>query len=130
MSAIETIRAKLRKYPQLRYEQTPGSITVFPESPDGFPVSFHEDGTSFIVGLGGWHEHFDSEAEALDCFAFGLSDRCRLRVTSGGGFEYRWTVQHLVDGDWRDESQTGLLLFPFWRRRTQRFHQNRVIRNA
>lgn len=130
MSAIETIRAKLQSYPQLQYEHTSSSITVSPESSDGFPVSLHQEGTSFVVGFGGWHEHFDSESEALNCFSFGLSDQCRLRVTSRGGTDYRWTVQHLVDGSWCDDSQTGLLLFPFWRQRSERFHQNRIIRNA
>jgi hypothetical protein len=130
MSAIATIRAKLRNYPQLRYEQTPASITITPESPDGFPVSLHLEGRDFVVGFGGWHEHFKDEGEALDCFAFGLSDQCRLRVTSRGGADYRWTVQHLVDGNWRDYSETGLLFFPFWWRRSERFHRNCVIRTT
>jgi hypothetical protein len=130
MSAIETIRAKLHGYPQLRYEHTPTSITVEPESPDGFPVSFLLDGPRFVVSFAGWHEHFDSESEALDCFTFGLSDQCRLRIASRGGTAYRWTVQHLVDGAWCDDSRTALLLFPFWRQRTERYHQNRILRNA
>lgn len=130
MSAIETIRAKLQKYPQLRYDHTPDSITVEPASPDGFFVTLQEGGGSYTVSFDGWHEHFDSEAEALNCFAFGLSDECRLRVTSRGSSDYCWTVQHLVDGDWRDGSETGLIFFPFWRRRSVRFLQNRVLRAA
>ena len=126
MPVIETIRAKLQKYPHVRYEHTATTITVAPESPDGFPVSLHEDGGAYVVGLGGWHEHFASESEAIGCFAFGLSDRCRLRVTSRGRTEYRWTVQRLVDGAWRDDSETGLFFFPFWRRPTERFYQNRI----
>jgi hypothetical protein len=130
MSAIETIRAKLQKYPHLRYEHTPGSIIVEPESPDGFFVSFQEDDGSFTVGYDGWHEHFDSEAEALNCFAFGLSDECRLRVKSRGGSDYCWTVQHLVDGDWHDGSEVGLIFFAFWRPCRERFLQNRAIRDT
>ena len=130
MSAIETILDKLRSYPQLLHEQTANSITVSPETPDGFPVRFCQEGTTFVVGFGGWHERFDSVSEALDCFAFGLSDWCRLRVSRRGGIDYRWTVQHLVDGSWRDDSWTGLLLFPFWRPRGERFHQNQIIQNA
>jgi hypothetical protein len=130
MSAIETIRAKLQGYRHVQYEYTASSITVAPESPDGFPVNLYEDGTRFVVGFGGWHEHLDSESEALNCVAFGLSDQCRLRVTRRGGTDYLWTVQHLVDGRWWDESQTGLLFFPFWRRRSERFYQNRIIRSA
>jgi hypothetical protein len=127
MSAIENIRAKLKRYPHLHYKRTSNSITVFPEPPEGFSVSSHEEGRRFVVGFGGWHEHFESESEALNCFAFGLSGQCRLRVTSRGVFEYRWTVQHLINGVWCDDSETGLLFFPFWRRRTERFYQNHVI---
>lgn len=130
MPPIETIRAKLQRYPHLIYEQKENSITVAPDSPDGFPVSLQEDGGCFVVGFGGWHEHFDSESEALNCFVFGLSDQCRLRVASRGSVDYRWTVQHLVNGRWCDESETGLLFFPFWRRRRERFHQNRIVRDA
>lgn len=131
MSAIEIIRAKLQNHPQLQYNHTAVSVTVSPESLDGFPVSFCQEGAaSFVVSFDGWHEHFDSESAALDCFAFGLSDQCRLRVTSRGGIDCRWTVQKLINGSWRDESQTGLLFFPFWRSRSERFHQNRITRNV
>jgi hypothetical protein len=130
MSAIEAVRVKLQSHPQLQYEHTASSITVAPETADGFPVSLFANGTSFVVGFGGWHEHFDSESEAINCFAFGLSDQCRLRVTSRGDTDYRWTVQHVVYGNWCDDSETGLLFFPFWRRRRERFHQNRIIRNG
>lgn len=130
MSVIDTIRTKLQRYPHVQYEHTANSITVAPESPDGFPVSLHVDGSTFVVGFGGWHEHFDSESEALNCFGGGLSDQCRLRVTSRGGTAYRWTVQRFIDGAWCDDSQTGLLFFPFWRRRSERIYQNRIVRNA
>jgi hypothetical protein len=130
MTAVETIRAKLKRYPQLRYEQTPDSITIFSESNEGFQVSLFQDGSRFVVAFDGWHEHFESESEALNCFVFGLSEECRVRVTSRGSFDYRWTVQYLLNGSWHDDSETGLLLFPFWRRRHERYLQNRVIPTA
>lgn len=34
-----------------------------------------------VVGYGGWHEHFHSPEKALECFAFGFSDQCRLKIT-------------------------------------------------
>lgn len=130
MSIIETIRTKLQSYPQVRYEHTATSITVAPESPDGFPVTLDVEGSTYVVAFGGWHGHFDSESEALNCFGSGLCDQCRLRVTSRGGTEYRWSVQQLIDGAWCDSSQTGLLFFPFWRRRSERILQNRFVPNS
>ena len=110
MSAIETIRAKLQSYPQLQYEHTASSITVSPESSDGFPVSFYQEGVRFVVGFAGWHEHFDSEAEALNwpmstsliedslpnppmALAFGLTAVPFVRIVAGEpsrGFIYSY----------------------------------------
>jgi hypothetical protein len=126
MPAIEAIRQKLQRHPELRYDAAPGSITIPPATPDGFPVSLHEQGDRYTVYFAGWHEEFSSEAEALDCFVFGLSEQCRLRVLSRGSFDYRWTVEHCRDGAWHADSQTGLFLFPFWRRRRERYLQNHV----
>ena len=92
----------------------------------GFPVRLDERGSSYTVSFAGWHEEFDSQAEALSCFAFGLSEACRLRVLSRGSFDYRWIVQHFKDGDWHDDSETGLLVFPFWLRPQERYLQNHV----
>ena len=126
-SAVESIRQRLRQYPDLRIEETPDSVTVFPVSEDGFTVSIHEhDEENYTVSFSGWHEEFDSAAETVSCFFFGLSDQCRLRVLSRGSFDYRWFVQCRRDAVWQDDSETGLLLFPFWLRRRERYLQNHV----
>jgi hypothetical protein len=127
-SAIEAIREKLQRHPHLRAEETATSITVQPESPDGFPVRLDQHSRGYTVSFAGWHEEFESyeESEALNCFAFGLSERCRLRVLSRGSFDYRWIVQHFKDDAWHDDSETGLLVFPFWLRRRERYLQNHV----
>lgn len=65
--------------------------------------------------------------DALSCFAFGLSDECRLRVLSRGSCDYRWILQQQVHGLWHDESETGLVFYPFWRRSRERFLQNGII---
>jgi hypothetical protein len=125
-SAIEAIREKLRRYPQVRADETANSITVHPESRDGFPVRLDQHSRGYTVSFAGWHEEFESEAEALNCFAFGLSEACRLRVFSRGSFDYRWIAQHFKDGAWHSDTETGLLVFPFWLRRHERYLQNHV----
>ena len=126
LSAIEAIREKLRRYPHVRAEDTGSSITVPPQSPDGFPVRLDQHSHGFTVSFLGWHEEFDSQDEALACFAFGLSEACRLRVFSRGSFDYRWIVQYWKDGSWHDDWETGLLVFPFWLRRHERYLHNHV----
>ena len=128
MSAVEQVRQRLANYPHVRYKAGPAQITILPSGPAGFAISLAEAPGRYTVAFEGWHEEFTSEAEALECLSFGLSDACRLRVERRGAVAYRWTVE-ARDGDrWREDSTTGLLLFPFWRRRTVEYRQNALIR--
>ena len=126
LSAVEQIRQKLQRYPHVQVSSTATAITALPLSADGFPVRLDDHSRGYTVSFAGWHEEFDSQQEALSCFAFGLSEACRLRVLSRGSFNYRWIVQHFKDGEWHDDSETGLLVFPFWLRRRERYLQNHV----
>jgi hypothetical protein len=54
LSAIEAIREKLRRYPQLRADETATSITVPPESRDGFPVRLDQHSRGYTVYFAGW----------------------------------------------------------------------------
>jgi hypothetical protein len=110
MSAIERVTERLQRRPGV--------------ASGGFAVSLTEGTDEWVVRFDGWHEHFTSEDEALNCFAFGLSDRCRLRVLYRGSFPYRWTVEERTEHGWRDDSTTGLMLFPFWRRSRTEYRQN------
>ena len=122
MSVLDRVRDSLRtKHAELRYTEANGTIIVHAPTPNGFDVSISED---LIVGYDGWHEHFDSPDKALECFAFGFSDQCRLKVTYRGKFAYKWTLESLVDGQWVEDSTTGLLFFPFWRSPRVQFRQN------
>jgi hypothetical protein len=124
MGAILRITEQIHRHPELVYCVSGKTVRVEPPTPDGFPVSLTEGTGQWVVGLGGWNEHFESEDQALNCFAFGLSDRCRLRVHYRGSFPYRWTVEERIADDWREDSTVGLLFFPFWRRLRVVYRQN------
>ena len=72
-------------------------------------------------------KEFTSEDEALDCFAFGLSAKCRLAVALRGNTETKWVVESLDNGVWTADSETGLLLQPFWHSARVEYRQNRVL---
>ncbi len=127
MGAIDRITERLRHRHGLVYRVAGATVTVEPSTPDGFPVSLTVGADEWIVAFGGWHVHFTSEDEALNCFAFGLSDQCRLRVHYRGSFPHRWIVEARTENGWREDSTTGLLLFPFWRRPRVEYRQNGVI---
>ncbi len=128
MTAIEKIESKLQRWPSLRHSIDGNTITVESDAADSFAVWLTENQSGFTVGFDGWHEEFEKEDEALETFAFGLSDDCRLKVIRRGNMDCAWIVQGKGDdGEWRGDSTTGLLLTPFWRRRNIVYRQNRII---
>ena len=127
MDAISETQAKLAKYPELAVDAEATSIAVHAPTAEGFMVSLRKTDETFEVAFEGWHEDFDTEEEALNCFVFGLSAACRLKVMSRGGFDYKWTVESLRGDRWIEDSVTGLFFFPFWRRAEVRYLRNRVI---
>lgn len=127
MKIIERIKKRLENYPSLVYRATANGITIEPPTEDGFSLSLSVSRAHFTVHFNGWHEEFSSEQSALNCFAFGLSDQCRLKVLCRGKFEYRWTLEFKSADTWEEDSTTGLLFFPFWEKQQTIYRQNRVI---
>jgi hypothetical protein len=63
----------------------------------------------------------------LECLAFGLSEACRLKVVRRGGMDHKRVVQRRSEESWVDVDEVGLLFFPFWARKEERYLQNRLI---
>ena len=114
MNPIEQIKAKLARHPELRFVETPSSIQVKAPSENGFNVTFDVEANSFTVHFDGWHEHFKTVEEALNCFAFAFSGQSRVAVTYRGTTAVRWTLETLREGQWLRDSETDLLFVPFW----------------
>ena len=127
MSAIDRIRERLAGYPQASYRVEDRTITIDPATPEGFSVWLTEADDELVVGFEGWHEHFASEEDALNCFAFGLGDQCRLRIDYRGDFAYRWTVEARAETGWPADSTTGVVFAPFWRGKRTTYHRNQLI---
>ena len=127
MDLIEELKNKLSNLPNVRFESDQTSLTVFPADANGFEVGVVKNGDNYTVFFNGWHEDFDSMEETTTVFGLGLSDECRLREYRRGTFAYKWTMETLEDGKWEEQSTTGLLLFPFWRRSETRYLQNSFL---
>ena len=130
MSAIDKIKDKLKKYPQLSCQINDNKIYVEPSSPAGFTVWLTENNPGYTVGFDGWHEEFDNEDEALNCFAFGLSDKCRLKVLKRGNMPYSWSVEIKYDDEWNEDSKTGLIFVPFWKTKSIEYLTNPIIKTS
>jgi hypothetical protein len=127
MGAIEEIRARALRHPELVVDESPGWISVRPPGDDSFEVGLFAKDQRYTVYYEGWHEDAENQDEALEMFAMGLSRSVRLRVTARGRVDHLWTVQYRTEDGWSDGSTTGLLFFPFWKPKTVRYLQNDVI---
>ena len=114
MDPIQELKGRLARHSDLRLTVTDSSITVFAPSPTGFSVSLHASPKEYVVHFDGWHEHFASADEALECFAVAFSGKSRLAVTYRGRTPVKWVLEHLDEGVWRADSEVGHFLVPFW----------------
>src|SRR4051812_10553142 len=129
MDPIEELKKKLAKHPELKFTSTRTSVTVAAPS-GGFSVSFHASSPYYIVHFDGWHEHFNSIGQALDCFAFAYSGECRLAVTYRGRAPVKWVLERMKEGRWQVDSEVGHFLVPFWLRPHVLYKQNPNLLNA
>ena len=127
MNAIEEVKKKLKKYAHIKYEATNSSITIFPTNDAGFIVGLEETDSGYTVSFEGWHEIFKGAEEALNCMAFGLSESCRLKITLRGSTPQKWEVEAKENNAWVTDSETGLLIFPFWRKAVVIYKQNNLL---
>jgi len=128
MKAIKIIKEKLQKYPQVKFEENENSISIFPLTDDGFTVTLIVGVDDFTVHFNGWHENFENEEKALNCFAFGLSNECRLKEFRRGSEPYKWTLEYEEDGDWIEDSTVGQFISAFWKKETVHYLQNDLIK--
>lgn len=132
---LNTICEKLQKYPDVKYEVSKTGLTIpaYQSSEFEFSVGLSVREDMYTVSFEGWHEHFNDPEEALNCFAFGLSEECRLKVLRRGKIDYKWVVQSRKDDSWCDDSECGLLFFPFlpfWDGKRERHLQNHLIKKV
>ncbi len=124
MNAIAKLKDKLSQYQNLKYEEDSFRISVPKIKDDGFCVDLIEEGNELVVYFEGWHEHFDNEFDAFNCFLWGLSLNSRLKVLSRGTFDYKWILEMKMNELWSNQGTTGLIFFPFWKEKRERILKN------
>jgi hypothetical protein len=134
MNVIEEIKLRLQKYPYVKYDISPNEVRIYPTSETGFTVSLIERAGHYTVNFNSWHEEYLDADAALNCFAFGLSDRCRLRVTYRGQFPQEWLVEEKDEDnewypcDWIGCNTTGMFFLQFWLKKSYKYLQNDLIK--
>lgn len=104
-------------------------LVVPPGSGDGFEVTLrivHD--RQFVVTYDGWHHTFDRAEDAADCFEYGLSDSCRLKITFRGDRAVAWQVEKREYGMWSPGHHVDRRRsLAFWRPRRVVYRQNHVF---
>ncbi len=126
---IEEIKERISKYDDVATYFGENYASVKPLHPNSFEVRIDVTPECFIISFEGWHEEFENYDEALENFAFGLSNQCRLKVSIRGNTEYRWELESLDKNTWMFEAETGLFFFPFWRKKKIKYLQNSLIKS-
>ncbi len=123
---ISSIEAALQKHSHITYLAGLYQLEVPAQTQKGFRVWIRQRAGRYTLGFEKWHQEFTNAASAFDFFMFGLSRLCRLHVFSCGGVDYKWQVQRQFDGRWYTVSESGLAVYPFWWKRTEKLLQNDI----
>ena len=127
VTLVARIQEMLRRFPHVTYHASARHLEIPAQTRCGFKVWIQQHSRSYVVGFERWREQFANVDAAQNCFLFGLSRACRLRVLSCGGVDYKWQVQRQFEGRWITASEIGMVLIPFWCKRSERVLQNNII---
>lgn len=128
MNVIQKLIEKLKPIPGVRYEIRQDAIRVLAPDSNGYEVALlmlPEGGMA--VYFAAWHMEFTDENSAVGTFLGGLSDMYCLKVTSGGGVDYRWTILYREPTGWREGSTVVLARHPFFQSQQVRYLLNQLI---
>ena len=101
----------------------------------GFDVEVCVGAREIVVHALGAHEHFELQgstpsevcASVLGLVRDLLSPDMRIREMRSRGRAFRWFVESRNGPEWLVETETGLLFFNYFGRRSERVYQNRQL---
>ncbi len=123
------VKEKLEELHEVSYRVEGNIITVFPKNNYGFEVSFVALENKYYVYYNSWHQEFRNEEDAISCFAFGLTNRCRLKINSRGKRDYKWVLEYEDRGEWKEYSKTMGFDIQFWKKTDVRYLTNNILRS-
>jgi len=131
-SVIDRAARTLRAIDGVVFDASDDTITVPPPADDGFVVRLrmvHD--RQFVVWFDRWEQTFDRAEDALDCFEYGLSDSCRLKIVLRGDAPIVWHVEKREYGMWVPGNHPRKVpSLAFWRPTSVVYRQNRVFRRS
>jgi hypothetical protein len=112
------------------FDAAENRIAVSAADAGGFDVTLRVvEPRKFLVSYDGWFETFGRAEDAYDCFEYGLSDSCRLRITFRGRTAVPWQIEKRDYGVWMPGRAVRRRLVPFWRKARIERRQNQVFKS-
>lgn len=136
MKVLAELMRRLDQHPNLSYQVEGHILSVLSADAHGFTVSLWDEAPQYTVFFDMWHTQLHDAEQALNCFAFGLSDNCRIKVTCRGGLPHAWSVERRKKGnEWVDYElvgryPTGYILFPHRHKAEVKYLQNHFVAHA
>src|SRR5438874_13740503 len=125
---FEDLIALFAQRPTIKFTLERDLLRVLPHTSDEYEAVIRQARTGeYTVWLDSWHEEFQEYPPARDCFLFGLSDRCRIKVFKKASFRFRWVLEYRNGAEWIEDSSTMLLFYPFWRKTTFQYLTNNSL---
>ena len=126
MEALNALAEKLVRYPELQWVRDENSIRIEAPRPDGFAIELHYSGNEWTVylGSGGWHQHFDDGADALNFIAWCYSGDARVREIRCGHIIRKSVLEACVGDSWERVAVVGYFPAAFWRKKSETVLQN------
>jgi hypothetical protein len=107
---------------------TGDEIVVAAAGADGFEVRLRMlSERGYRVTFEQWRHEFDRAEDAYDCFEYGLSDSCRLKVVYRGDVPQQWQVEKREFGMWVPGHAVTRRSWAFWKPRRVEYRQNLVF---
>lgn len=132
-SIIKIIADKLKKYPNIRFENnSEHELTIFSDSDNGFDITLYTDEQENTLFFGGFHWHFELTEKSTDAMLgqllYGLTGMVRLKEFSKKSTPYKYILQvQNEEGQWIDSETTGLLFFNYLAKSSIRYLQNHLL---
>ena len=128
-SVIDRAVRTLRAFEGVIFDATENTIVVPAATDEGFAVRLRmEHDRQFVVEYDAWQHAFDRAEDAYDCFEYGLSESCRLKITLRGDEPVIWHVEKREYGMWvPGRHPLKRLDLAFWRPARVVYLQNHVF---
>ena len=131
MNPIFQLRTRLQKHSGLTVDVGDSGLHIERPNANGFEIEIvwerSPDHWMVMFGDGPLHVHCSSSDEVVQLVEMALCDRCRLRVVWRGSWATSASLEYWDGNRWQMGHRTALLVYPFWRRRSDHVYQNQAI---